>query len=561
MSRRRSAGARSGRGLAIFTSLVLVAMVLCSLLAAIATRYRPGHDNREVRLRIAYSPEKEELFTQLATSFNGEKKTLANGKRVTLSLAKLTPEEMVEAAGQNLYQAIHPDSSVWLAQIDRLRREEGETAPGDTGLVGETVRYMVSPVVIAMWKDVAFSLGYPEKALGWQDLLHTALINPQFKWSHPSTNSASGLLATLAAFYAGANVTRGLTAEMATAQRTLDYVGTLEKTVKHYGEGELAVMQQIEEQGRGFLDAFVVQEQLVIRHNLRHGADLVAIYPFEGTLWEDHPLVLIEHTQRSDEERQAFALLKAFLLSPEVQRTVLRQGYRPTDLSIPLDGPDSPLKPENGVDPAQPYTTLQIPSPSVIEVVKDVWWYTKRHTNIYLVVDTSGSMDGSKLADAQEALKLFIAQIQGDQESVGLITFASGVHERVPLTKLGEGRERLLREIDDLEAGGQTAMLDGVSLALKRLRELDDRERINAIVVMSDGKENRSSTTLRALVQELRRSAVTAQGDYVPVVVFCIAYGRDADYQMLTAISEASGGFTRRGELGTIQDLYKSLST
>ena len=47
---------------------------------------------------------------------------------------------------------------------------------------------------------------------------------------------------------------------------------------------------------------------------------------------------------------------------------ILSYGYRPADLSIPLDDPASPIKPESGVNPAQPQTTLQVPSPAVVEV-------------------------------------------------------------------------------------------------------------------------------------------------------------------------------------------------
>ncbi|HUT19271.1 MAG TPA: VWA domain-containing protein, partial [Anaerolineae bacterium] len=372
-----------------------------------------------------------------------------------------------------------------------------------------------------------------------------------------STSTASGLLTTLALFYAGSGTTRGMTEADATAQATIDYVTRLERTVKHYGEGELAVMQQIEAQGRAYLDAFIVQEQLLVQYNRKHGRQLVAIYPIEGTLWEDHPLALLEHPDRTNEERQAFGLFKAFLLSPDTQRLILSYGYRPTDLSIRLDGPDSPITPENGADPAQPYTTLQVPSPSVIDVVRNVWQYTKRRTNIILVVDVSGSMAGDKLTDARAALRTFVAQIQNPEERLGLIAFSSDVDELVPLMQLGAGRESLNLTIDTLVATGGTALLDGVDLAATKLQDLGDAERINAIVVMTDGQENRSRVSLQALTERLRR----AQGTETPIVVFCIAYGRDADMKTLEAISSAAGGFTRRGDLETIRELYKTLST
>lgn len=549
-TRKRSSGAKA---LTFFLLSVVVLLTFCGVVAALWQRFTSQQPSREVTLMVAYSPEKQELFSALVTDFNATKPRLPNGKKFMVVAVPVTPEEMVSSAGQNVYQALSPDSSLWLAEVERAWRQQN---PDAAPLVGETTRYMVSPIVIAMWQEVAASLGYPGKELGWQDLLKAA-SNPEFKWSHPSTNTASGLLATLAVFYAGAGLTRGLTEEAATAQATLDYVARLERTVKHYGEGELAVIQQIQEKGRSYLDAFIIQEQLLIRYNQRQGKQLVAIYPVEGTMWADHPLALLEHPDLTAEQRLAYAQFKEYLTSEATQKRILQAGYRPTNLLLRLDGSDSPFKAENGVDPAKPYTTLQIPSPSVISVVKNVWQYTKRKANIYLVADTSGSMAGAKLQDAQEALRLFIAQIEGNQERVGLIAFADAPRELVPLVQLGEGRERLNRAIDSLVANGSTALLDAVDLALTRLQALNDKERINTIVVMTDGRENHSRITVNTLVEKLRRQNRTD----LPIVVFCIAYGRDADIQMLEQLSTAGGGFTRRGELETIKQLYKTLST
>jgi Ca-activated chloride channel family protein len=196
-----------------------------------------------------------------------------------------------------------------------------------------------------------------------------------------------------------------------------------------------------------------------------------------------------------------------------------------------------------------------VPSASVIEVVRDVWWYTKRHTNVYLVVDTSGSMRGEKLAQAQVALNVFLDQIKGDMERVGLIEFATGVNSLILLDELGNNRAALESAVNQLQAQGDTALLDGVQLAHERLQDLGDTERINAIVVMTDGQENNSSTSLRRLVREL------SDDSGLQVVVFCIAYGDDADMDTLREIAEPSGGQVYVGDLETIRDLYKILST
>lgn len=512
-----------------------------------------------VLLQVAYSPEKEVLFTALVRDFQASRPRLHDGRPIRIEITAAEPDVMIEAAAAGKYQAINPDSSIWLAQLDAARQGSSEQ-PASLGqrnsLVGEVTRYAVSPVVIAMWEDAARSIGYPARQLGWSDLLSKARSDASFKWSHPSTSSASGLLATLAEFYAGAGKTRGLTKEDALAQSTLDYVGALEKTVRHYGEGEWALIQQMLQAGPSYLDAVVVQEQLVIYFNGQGKGRLVAIYPAEGTLWEDHPLALLEHPDLTTEQRLAYAAFREYLLSPAAQRRVLQAGYRPVDLNISLDDPASPIKAANGADPLQPKTVLQIPSASVMQVVREVWWYTKRHTNVYLVADTSGSMAGAKLADAQQAMQVFLGQIRGDLERVGLIGFGSSVYEVVPLGELKSNRDRISQGISGLRASGNTALIDAVDLAYRRLQALNDRERINAIVVMTDGMENNSRLSLADLTARIQRG--NEQGP--PIVVFCIAYGQDADMKTLERIAAAAKGQARKGDLETIRQLYKMLS-
>ena len=176
--------------------------------------------------------------------------------------------------------------------------------------------------------------------------------------------------------------------------------------------------------------------------------------------------------------------------------------------------------------------------------------------NVYLVADVSGSMEGQKLDDAKEALQTFLAQIRGDAERVGLISFASRVREEVPLGELGSNRATLQAAIDDLDLGGNTALLDAVDLAYKKLQALDDRERINAIVVMTDGQENNSAISL----SELLRTIELGNKQGPPVVIFCIAYGSDADMRTMETIASAAKGQARRGDPDTIRQLYKMLS-
>lgn len=505
-------------------------------------------------LRVAYSPEKEELFTRLVDDYNRQGYQAADGRTIRVQPIRMDPEAMLQGALNGEFEAMSPDSSIWLHQLDQRYAEQ--VADPDAFLVSQTRYYAISPVVIAMWEDAARELGWPDRAIGWNDLVNHAIANPDFKWSHPSTASASGLLATLAEFYAASGVTRGLTPEDLQKPETVARLQEMEGTVSYYGEGEWVVAQQVSQRGRDYLDAFVAQEQLVVWLN-QQGHDIVAIYPVEGSLWEDHPLALVEVPGLTNDQRLAFEAFAAFLESPEAQGLVLSNGYRPADLSLDIKGADSPLTRSNGVDPDQPRTTLQLPGAQVIDQVQNVWWLIKRKTNVYLVVDTSGSMEGQKLANVKEALAVFVNQVEGADERIGLIEFWGTVDTLVPLDRLGDNRSALLRAIDGLEAGGDTALLDGVAQAHKELYQLNDSERINAIVVMTDGMENASHISIMEMQARLTRSKEAG----VPVVVFAIAYGDDADHYTLEQLAEPSGGQVREGTVETIRELYKILST
>ena len=108
-----------------------------------------------------------------------------------------------------------------------------------------------------------------------------------------------------------------------------------------------------------------------------------------------------------------------------------------------------------------------------------------------------------------------------------------------------------------IELDNSTEPLDAVDLAYSRLQSLGDSERINAVVVMTDGRENHSRVQLGTLMKRIMRGNETG----VPVVIFTVGYGSDADEDTLRALAESSGGQYYTGDLDTIRRLYKILTT
>ena len=184
--------------LALIVLIGALSVVICACIATMVAigNLVDGEDEvvapePESALVVAYSPEKEPAFTTLVDSFNAQGFEAPDGESLTIEAVSLDPEAMVNAVldGSASFQAMTPDSTVWLGQLDQ---EWSEKAGPDATAVGETVRYAISPVVIATWESVAQEMGWPDRPVGWQDLLERAQSDPDFRWSHPSTSSASG---------------------------------------------------------------------------------------------------------------------------------------------------------------------------------------------------------------------------------------------------------------------------------------------------------------------------------------------------------------------------------
>ncbi len=108
--------------------------------------------------------------------------------------------------------------------------------------------------------------------------------------------------------------------------------------------------------------------------------------------------------------------------------------------------------------------------------------------NVALVIDKSGSMGGSKIAQAREAAKLAVHRLQ-PEDIVSIVAYDSGVQVLVPATKLSD-RDQVLRRIDRLRANGSTALFAGVSKGAGELRKFLSDERVNRVVLLSDGQAN-----------------------------------------------------------------------
>lgn len=114
-----------------------------------------------------------------------------------------------------------------------------------------------------------------------------------------------------------------------------------------------------------------------------------------------------------------------------------------------------------------------------------------------LVIDISGSMNSlGKLAAAKDAAKAYVYQSRQD-DVTGLLVFNTQYDTVQPLT--GD-RDVLVAAIDGLVAYDDTAMYDALMKGVETLQPVSGRK---AIIVLTDGMDNRSQATPEDVIQSI----------------------------------------------------------
>lgn len=120
-----------------------------------------------------------------------------------------------------------------------------------------------------------------------------------------------------------------------------------------------------------------------------------------------------------------------------------------------------------------------------------------------IVLDTSNSMEGEKIDAARSALSRFLFDLLDPNDEVFLYRFSN-------TAQLVEGwtrdRERLQSRLGRLTPNGGTAMYDAVAEAVPLAQTGENRKK--AIVIISDGNDTSSRTSVSELKHEIRESEV-----------------------------------------------------
>ncbi len=538
---------------------------------------------------MSLSPEKIDLISELAQTFNRSSEAEVDGDCVFIR-----PQQKSSGAGATalatgwnedvegpLPVVWSPSASTWGGIVNQRLTDAGQAA-----IVPEAEPFMLTPLVIAMPEPMAQAIGYPRERIGWANIL--GLVREQQGWGafgHPEwgpfrlgkTNpnfSTSGLAALIAQTYAATGKTEGLSAEDLRDPDVIDFARGVESAVVHYGDTTLTFLNnwyRADQRGTAltYVSAAAVEEKSVIDYN-RGNPDgildvgenprppripLVAIYPEEGTLYSDNPYFVLDAPWVDEREREGARRFEDFLQRPENQQRVLEFGFRPGNPDVALG---DPITPTNGLDPDEPQTLLEVPSPEIMVELIERWEDQRKRARVLLVLDVSGSM-GDPAGDDLGNTKLDLAKqaaidaldLFGDEDELGLRIFSTELGDAgdqdfldlVEYEPAGTVRERIKTTIRGLVPTNGTPLYTVGQASYVKALDNYDESRINAVVLLTDGINDDGDTSddeqqLERLLADLRAGS---EGEASrPVRVFTISYGPDADLPVLRRIAEAS---------------------
>ncbi len=151
--------------------------------------------------------------------------------------------------------------------------------------------------------------------------------------------------------------------------------------------------------------------------------------------------------------------------------------------------------------------------------------------NLCLVLDRSGSMQGAKIAALRAAVSRMIERLSSD-DVLSVIVFDEQAEVIVPAAPVGD-RSAVLAAVAAIGEQGGTAMAQGLRAAQQQIAPYRSAQRVNRIVLLTDGQTWGDEEACRRLAAELG-------ADATPISAFGL--GDEWNTRLLEDLAAAGGG-------------------
>lgn len=403
----------------------------------------------------------------------------------------------------------------------------------------------------------AQKLGWDKKPPTWAAIAE-ASKKGQFNYAmtNPSTSN-TGMSALFAVALALANKTEDLQLADIKTQGLQDFLQGQKLTA---GSSGWLADTYLKESAR--LDGMINYESVLLQLNQKLPAaqQLQVIFPQDGVISADYPLMLLNTQKRA----QYQTLINAWKSAAFQKQASQRAFIRPSN-------PDAPI---NLALSSSPVAELSFPSQLVVidGVLLSYLNELRRPATSIFVLDISGSMEGDRIASLRDALLILSGTKMDKQassrysrfqsrENVIMLTFDDQVypeqHFYINEKDKGESQYQAISQFAQrLEVAGGTAIYSAMDAAYKiALKEqIAYPERMTSIVLLTDG-ENREGLSAE---QFARMQQVYRQESKNPIRVFPIVFG-EADPSEMEALASRSGGKAFDGRSNDLGQIFKEI--
>lgn len=172
---------------------------------------------------------------------------------------------------------------------------------------------------------------------------------------------------------------------------------------------------------------------------------------------------------------------------------------------------------------------------------------TSEMVGVVLVVDTSGSMKGDPLINAKTAAYSFIERMR-EIDKTALIGFAD---TSTIFSSFTSDKKRLVSAVEELNAGGETALFDGIIRGLEQFNSFKELKH-KYLIVLSDGADTVSVNNVNTVIQKAKQQ---------DVVIYSIGLiSKEFNPESIETIADSSGGhMLLTSDSEKLKDLYKVL--
>lgn len=431
------------------------------------------------------------------------------------------------AAGDS-FDAMWVSHGKYLAMNDALK-----------GRIVAQEKTMLSPVLLGLKKSKAHALGWDTHDPTWKEIADAAKAGKfTFGMTNP-TSSNTGLTAIIGLAAALAKSPDGITEADISNPQLADFFKGQALT-----SGSSGWLAEAYERDPSRVDGMINYESILLSMNAsgKLPEPFTLVYPKEGIITADYPLMLLNSAKRADYDK-----LVAWLRGKDFQTRMSQLTLR------------RPINSDATVAAAIPKRTLiELPFPGQASLINSLLDNFLSDVRIpgssRYVLDVSGSMDGPRIASLKEAMLMLAsdagvgsqhyAQFQ-KREEVGIITF-SNEPAPVRLFPMGSSaaenaktRADVTQFIRSLDTKDGTSIYTSLQQALKELaaeRDRNTERRYYTVVLMTDGENN------RGLDASEFRDWYRSQADHLRGIrVFPILFGEGSSSE-LSSVADMTGG-------------------